>query len=168
MKKLLVCFLILCFLGGNSYCIADSVLVPANISIYLTPTNTITSKENNIDKIDAIITENVIVNNTIIFKAGDRATLHIEEIEKAHCWGNPGKLFVNNGYAYNVKGDKHKILISRNYYGDEKLWPKACGVASLFLLLPLALFGFVHGGQAIVSASSEIETTLASQFNFEK
>lgn len=94
--------------------------------------------------------------------------MHIGEIEKAKCWGKAGKLVVSNGYVYDVKGNKHKILFSKIYYGEDKTWPKVLGVVSIFFLWPLALFGFVQGGQANVSASAEIETTLASQFNFKQ
>lgn len=167
MKKILTSFIVTCFVGFNSNCMAAKVLVPADTSINISPINTVTSKDKNVNNIDAIISEDVVVNNTLIFRAGDKANLYIGEIEKAHCWGNPGKLVVSNGYAYDVKGNKHKILISQNYYGEEKTWPKTCVVISIFLLWPLALCGFVHGGQAIISASSEIETTLSSQFYFE-
>lgn len=167
MKKILTSFVIICFVGFNSSCMAAKVFVPANTSIYISPIDTVTSKDKNVDNIDATILEDVVINNTLIFRVGDKANLHIGEIEKAHCWGNPGKLVVSNGYAYDVKGNKHKIMISKNYYGEEKTWPKACGVISIFLLWPLALCGFVHGGQAVVSALSEIETTLSSQFYFE-
>jgi len=167
MKKILASFLIICFVGFNNSCMAAKVFVPANTSIRISPIDTVTSKDKNVDNIDATIMEDIVINNTVVFRAGDKANLHIGEIEKAHCWGNPGKLVISNGYAYDVKGIKHKILLSKNYYGEERTWPKTLGVISIFMLWPLALFGFVHGGQATVSASSEIETTLSSQFYFE-
>lgn|GEM_PF-3619773 len=166
MKKILSFFLVLCFLGLHNACFAKNVFVPANTSIHISPIDTVTSKDKNVDTINATIMEDVAINNIVIFRAGDKANLHIGEIEKARCWGAAGKLVISNGYVYDVKGVKHKIIISKNYYGEEKTWPKTCGIVSLFLLWPLAFCGFVHGGQAVVSASSEIETSLASQFDF--
>ena len=168
MKKIFVSFLIFCFLGCNSSCFAASVFVQANKSVFVSPTDTVTSKDMSVENIACQITNDVTVDDTVIFRAGDKADLHIGEIEKARCWGKAGKLVVSNGYVYDVNGNKHKVIISKNYYGEEKTWPKTCGVVSLFMLWPLAFCGFVHGGQATVSASSEIETSLASQFYFEK
>lgn len=166
MKKIvsviLCCLVFFGYSGLNCY----AVEVPENTSIYIIPINTITSKNIDINTIDATIQNDVIIQGKTIFKAGDKATLNINEIEKARCWGKAGKLVVNNGYAVDTKGHKHKILISKNYYGEEKTWPKACGVISIFFLFPLALAGFVHGGQATISNRTEIETNLASRFSF--
>lgn len=168
MKKILTAFIVLCILGLNQGCLAASVLVPANTSVFVSPEVTVTSKDMSVDNIDCKITNDVTVDDNVIFKAGDRANLHIGEIAKARCWGCPGKLVISNGYVYDVEGNKHKVVIYKNYYGEEKTWPKTCGIISIFFLWPLAFCGFVHGGQATVSASSEIETSLASQFYFAK
>lgn len=164
MKKVLSAFLL--FAVVNLYLPVLAVSVPANTSIFITPKETVTSKDNNVNIINATITSDVVINNKVVFKAGDRAVLNICDIEKARCWGKAGKFTVNNGYAYDAKGNKRKILFSKNYYGEEKTWPKACGAVSIFFLFPLALFGFVHGGQAKISASCEIEANLASSFAF--
>lgn len=165
MKKLISTLCVFCLLSIQNSTLA-SILVPANTSIFITPVETVTSKHRDINNIQATIQNDVIVDGKVVFKAGDKAVLNIGEIEKARCWGNPGKLSVVNGFAYDTKGQKHKILISKNYYGEEKTWPKVMGGISIFFLFPLALFGFVHGGQATVSSTVEIETNLTSQFNF--
>ena len=168
MKKLFIGLCLISMISMNISCYATEIKVLANTSIYISPIDTVTSKDMSIDNINAEIVNDVCVGENAIFKAGDKATLHIGEIEKARCWGKAGKITVSNGYAYDVNGNKHKILVSKNYYGEEKTWPKTCGIVSLFLLWPLAFCGFVHGGQACVSASSEIETSLASEFCFSK
>lgn len=167
-KRFIVCLSLFCFLTVNQVCLASEILIPANTSIYLSPINTVTSKDMNVDNVEATIMEDVVINKTLVFRAGDKASLHIGENEKARCLGKGGKPVISNGYAYDVKGVKHKILLSRNFYEEDKTWPKTCGVVSIFFLWPLALTGFVHGGQATVFASLEIETSLASQFYFEK
>ena len=143
-----------------------SVKVPANTSIHITPVDTVTSKNKDLDTITCEIVDDVVINGVKVFAAGGKAELHIGEMDKARCWGKPGKMLISNGYAYDVKGTKHKILVSKNIYGDEKTWPKVMGGISIFFLWPLALFGFVHGGQATVSATSQIQTDLASEFSF--
>lgn len=166
MKKC-ICAIILAIIFPiltNLSCYA--ITVPASTSIFIIPKETVTSKDINANKVNATIQDDVIINGKVIFKSGAKAELSITEVEKARCWGKAGKLTVVNGYAYDTKGIKHKILLSRNYYGEEKTWPKTCGVISIFFLFPLALFGFVHGGQAAISSNTEIETNLASQFEF--
>ena len=164
LKKIISMFCLVAF--TSMYIPAFAVNVPANTSIFISPVNTVTSKDQNITTIICDITNDVIIDDVIVFKAGDRAELHVGEVEKARCWGKGGKMLISNGFAYDVNGQKHKIIFSKNLYGEDKLWPKTCGVVSIFMLWPLALFGFVHGGQAQVSATAELETFLASQYDF--
>lgn len=165
MKRFLSMFLILCctlIYGGASY----AVTVPANTSIFIRPNETISSKNIDVGEIAATVTNDVVVNNIVVFKAGSEAVLTISDVEKARCWGNPGKLTVNNGWVYDSRGNKQKVLFAKNYVGEEKNWPKVMGGISIFFLWPLAFFGFVHGGQAKVLSTKEIETHLTSQYNF--
>ena len=165
MKKIISLICIFTLVSMQSAVFA-SVKVPANTSIFVTPNESVTSKDMTVDTINASIVDDVIVNGVTVFQSGGKVTLHIGEIEKARCWGKPGKLVIANGYAYDVNGQKHKIIITKNYYGEERAWTKTAGVVSIFFLWPLALFGFVHGGQATVSASTKIETNLSSSFTF--
>lgn len=165
MKKF---FSILCLTSLLSFCqpAFSAVNVPANTSIFVVPNETVTSKDIDQNIINASIQNDVIINDTVVFRAGDKATLNIGEIDKARCWGKPGHLLIVNGYAYDAHGQKHKVILTKRYTGEEKTWPKVMGGISIFFLFPLALFGFVHGGQAIVSSSIELEVNLASQFVF--
>jgi hypothetical protein len=163
-KKFISIFCLFAFI--SIYTPVFALNVPANTSILISPVNTVTSKDRNVSTVPCYITEDVKIDGVVVFKAGDRAELHVEDIEKARCWGKGGRMLISNGYAYDVHGQKHKILFSRNLYGEDKTWPKACGIVSLFFLWPLALCGFVHGDQAHVSAASEMETFLASQYDF--
>lgn len=165
MKKF---FSILCLMSMLSLYqpVLAAVTVPANTSIFVIPKETVTSKNVNQDIINTTIQNDVIIHNTVVFRAGDKATLNIGEIDKARCWGKPGQLLIVNGYAYDAHGQKHKVILTKRYTGEEKTWPKVMGGISIFFLFPLALFGFVHGGQAIVSSGTELEVNLASQFVF--
>lgn len=163
-KKIISVFCLIAFI--SMYTPVFAVNVPANTSIFISPVDTVTSKDQNVSTVICNIKDDVIIDGVVVFKAGDKAELHLGEVEKARCWGRGGKMLISNGFAYDVNGQKHKILFTKNVYGEDKTWPKTCGVVSLFFLWPLALFGFVHGGQAQVSATTEIETFLASQFEF--
>lgn len=72
-KKLIAFTLIACFLGFNNMSFGKDILVPSNISIYVSPTNTTSSKILSTDNINAQIVDDVIIDNTLIFRAGDKA-----------------------------------------------------------------------------------------------
>lgn len=165
MKKIISLLLLFAFTTMYNPALA-SVKVPANTSIQISPVETVTSKDSAVDTINCEIIDDVVVDGVTIFKTGAKAQLHIGELEKSKCWGKAGKMTIVNGFAYDVKGEKHKILLNKNCYGEEKTWPKTCGAISIFFLFPLALFGFVHGGEAKLSSSLQLETNLASEFAF--
>lgn len=164
MKKFISLLCLIALFGMYSPALA--VNVPANTSILISADELVTSKDTSIQTINAKIIDDVTVNGVTVFKSGGKVTIDVSEIEKARCWGKEGKITLNNGFAYDVNGNKHRIMLSRNIYGETKTWPKTCGVVSIFFLWPLALFGFVHGGQAQLNTNAQIETYLASQFEF--
>lgn len=101
-----------------------------------------------------------------MFKQGGLVNLNVADAHKARCWGNPGEILLINGTAEDVKGIAHPIEFNYKITGEEKTWPKVMGAVSIFFLFPLALFGFVHGGQADLLPGKTINATLLSDFNF--
>lgn len=163
MKKIITSLCILALLNFYNPALA-TVKVPSGTIVLLKLDQTVTSK-NPIESQSATIIEDVIINGVKIFKAGDKATISVTDYQKAGCWGNGGKLYLGNGYAYDTKGNRQKILYSAKMEGQEKVWVKGACAAGI-ILWPLLLFGFVHGNQAVVTTSKELETTIASQFEF--
>ncbi|MBQ3642428.1 hypothetical protein II906_10980 [bacterium] len=100
MKRFLSVLIFISILLSHSACYAKDVLVPTNTTIYISPDKTFSSKYIKENEIPASITNDVIINNTTIFKAGDKATLTVGEIRKAKFWGKGGELVISNGYAY--------------------------------------------------------------------
>lgn len=117
--------------------------------------------------IDASVAEDVVVGGTVVFKEGDKASLNVMHAKKAGFVGIPGEITISGGKVYDVKGDAHRVDYSVRVEGEEKTWPKVmlgCGV--FIILAPLALFGFVKGGQAKLFPNNVIDATLMSEFKF--
>ena len=116
-------------------------------------------------KIDGEIAQDIIIDNTTIFKKGDRASLNIAEIKKAGFVGISGELHLIDGEAIDTKGNSHTIEYNHKFIGEEKTYPKICLACGLLIILaPLALFGFVKGGQAKVPNNQIIYTALKNDF----
>ena len=95
MKKILALLICLAFCT-NVYA---QILVPAETEILLQPTETVTSKKRKAN-IKLQIKEDVIVNNTIIFKQGDKAVIKITDNVPAGFMGTAGTMDIYNGYIY--------------------------------------------------------------------
>ena len=101
MKKIISLICIFTLVSMQSAVFA-SVHVPANTSIFVTPNESVTSKDMTVDTINASIVDDVIVNGVTVFQSGGKVTLHIGEIEKARCWGKPGKLVIAKQHSENL------------------------------------------------------------------
>lgn len=118
-------------------------------------------------KIEASVERDVIVDDIVVFKKGDRATINVVQAKKAGFVGIPGELTVAGGEIYDTNGAAHYFDFSKNYVGEEKTWPKVClGCGLLIILAPIALFGFVKGGQAEIKPYMPIEVRVSQDFEF--
>lgn len=162
MKKILASLVLLMLISAQTTTYA--LTVPDGTDVFIVPDNGVNSKNIVSSTIKATIKEDVLVNNEIVFRAGDKATFTIQDYEKAGAWGNGGEITIGNGYATDVNGSKRKILISQKIEGKDKTCVKgtcACGL----ILWPLLLFGFVHGGEAKINSGYEITATTAGSFD---
>lgn len=116
------------------------------------------------DKIYGKVQSDVVVSGKTVFKEGATVTLNVADAKKARCWGNPGEMLLINGTAEDINGTARPIEYNYKIVGNEKTWPKVLGCVSIFFLFPLALFGFVHGGQAELIPNKVINTTLLNDF----
>lgn len=168
MKKIFTLLLLIAFTQCTTIAPANALLVSAGRKIPIVYNGEkVTGKTvSSGDKIYAEIQSDVTVNNVVVFKQGGLVTLNISDAKKARCWGNPGEMLLVNGTAEDAKGIAHPIDYTYKITGEEKTWPKVLGAVSIFFLFPLALFGFVHGGQAELLPGKSINATLLSDFNF--
>lgn len=171
MKKILAVFLnlvvILNFSGGC--CFAKQINVPSGTTVRIISEKMQNSKNlTSGDKLEAIIQQDIIIDDVVVFKRGDRATLNVSHAKKAGFVGIPGELVISGGEIVDANNQTHLVDFSRSYVGDEKTWPKVCLGCGVFIILaPLALFGFVKGGQAEIRPNLPIDVRVLQDFNFD-
>jgi hypothetical protein len=167
MKKIIALFCLVCFLGVTTPAQA-AIKVKANTVVPITLEKLETSKTVMAGgTVNAIIAEDVIVDNVVVFKEGDKASLNIISAKKAGFVGIPGEITVSGGKVFDTKGVAHRVDYTTQIEGEEKTWPKVmlgCGV--FIILAPLALFGFVKGGQAKMLPATVIDTRITSEFTY--
>ena len=145
--------------SGMAVTVKSNTIVPISINNNITSKNTVAGSS-----INATIIEDVKVKNKIVFKAGDRAILNILSTKKASFVGIAGEIIISGGKVFDINGEAHRFEFSQQVTGDEKTWPKVCLGAGL-ILLPLALFGFVKGGQAKLTPAQILDVRLTSDFD---
>ena len=143
----------------------QALTVKDGVDITVIPNATTTTKDMSEYNIQASIKEDVIYKGVKIFQEGDKAILTVQDYEKAGFLGNGGELLVSNGYAYDTKGNKRKIMYSKKIEGKDKNWVKVACATGL-LLWPLLLFGFVKGGEAKLMPKDEIFATTMTSFEY--
>ena len=167
MKKIFTLFCLTAFMLGYNPCFA-SIKVPANTVVPINVIQKYTGK-NLVSggTVDAVIAEDIQIDNVIIFKKGDRALLNVLSAKKAGFVGIPGEITISGGKVFDTNGEEHRVDFNQQINGEEKTWPKVCLGCGVFIILaPLALFGFVKGGQAEILPSTNIETRTTSSFNY--
>ena len=108
MKKIIA---MICLMSLLPICVpAQALTVKDGVDITVVPNNLTSTKDIRDYNIQATIKDDVIYKGVKIFKSGDKAILTIQDYEKAGFWGNGGELLVANGYAYDTKGNKRKIM----------------------------------------------------------
>lgn len=167
MKRFFAIFCLIAFLGLFNPVSAD-VKVPANLSVPINVSQKYTSKTVVAGGfIDAQIAEDVYVNDTLVFRKGDKAALNILSVKKAGFVGIPGEMVVSGGKVFDTNGDEHRIDFNQQLTGDEKTWPKVCLACGIFIILaPIALFGFVKGGQAEINPAHNFDVRITTAFDF--
>ena len=143
----------------------QALTVKDGVDITVVPNAVTTTKDMRDYNIQATIKEDVIYKGVKIFQEGDKAILTVQDYEKAGFWGNGGELLVSNGYVYDTKGNKRKIMYSKKIEGKDKNWVKATCAAGI-ILWPLLLFGFVKGGEAKLMPKDEIFATTMTSFEY--
>lgn len=171
MKKILSVFLNLA-IGLNfscGYCFARQISVPSGTTVRIISEKMQNSKNLTAgDKLEAIIQQDVIIDDVAVFKRGDRAILNVSHAKKAGFVGIPGELVISGGEIIDANNKNHLVDFNQSYVGDEKTWPKVCLGCGVFIVLaPLALFGFVKGGQAEIRPNLPIDVRLLQDFNFD-
>lgn len=169
MKKILSMLCLMAFIGVYSPVSAD-INVPANTNVTISVSQIQTSKTvASGGSIEAKIVDDVVIDDTLIFKKGDRAVLNVLSAKKAKFVGIPGEMVISGGKVFDVLGNEHRFDFNQQITGEEKTWPKVCLGCGLFIILaPIALFGFVKGGQAEIVPTANLDVRTVSPFSFKE
>ncbi len=163
MKKIIIILHLLVLFNLHIRVLAN-VKVPADTEIILVPIEKVISR-NTKSKIKLKIKEDVQIDNTVIFKNGDKAFLKVVDYEQADLVGKPGSMEILNGYVYDSKGNMHEVLIDKRIVGKEQVWAQILfSLGFTIILFPLFLFGFVRGTNAKLEPKDELEVTLKEEF----
>ena len=122
MKKIVSLICLIAFINAFIPTFA-ATKVPAGTTIPISINQKITSK--NVASgasIKAKIDEDIIINNTLVFKKGDSASINVMSAEKAGFLGKPGELVLYGGKVYDVNGKPHSHEFSRQINGTEKIY----------------------------------------------
>ena len=167
MKKIIALFLCLSFtvLMPLQTLAISQIEAGAKIPLIYVGEKTSSKNLRSGDRVQAEVLNDVIVNNRVVFRQGAPATLNVADARKARFWGNPGEMLLINGSVQDVTGKYRSVEFTYRITGEEKTWPKVMGCISIFFLFPLALCGFVKGGQAELLPQKVIYTTLLSNFS---
>lgn len=168
MKNLFTTILLFALFFISNPLLAQTIEISSGTTVPLTVTDEYSSK--NImpgQKIQAIVEDDVNIKGTNVFKKGNSATINISDVKKAGFMGIPGELYIVNGEVTDNNGIKHGIEYNEKITGVEKTWPKACfGCGMLIILAPIALFGFVKGGQAKILPNKVINVQVRNDFRY--
>ena len=158
--------LIFALFSNNLAYALSSTKVYAGTKIPLATEQLYTSKEVESGvKVIAKVQNDIKIDGVIVFKEGSMASINVSDADKARCWGRPGYIMIANGTVQDVKGINRPVEITQKFVGEEKTYPKVLGCISIFFLWPLALFGFVHGGQGKIMPGKTFNVTLLSDFS---
>ncbi len=171
MKKILVMvltFVFVFYFTGATVLANEAVIVKSGTVIPVSVKSVQNSKTvKSGDKIECLIAQDIVINDIVVFKKGGRATLNVSNAKKAGFVGIPGELVIAGGEVYDVNNNEHLVTFNRTITGEEKTWPKVClGCGLLIILAPIALFGFVKGGQAELNPATSIDVNLSQDFKF--
>ena len=141
--------------------VKEGTRIPVVVTCLKTSKNTVAG-----EKINAKIQNDIKINGVVIFKKDDNAIINVSDVKKSGFVGNPGEILLVNGNITDANGNTHNIEYQHKITGEEKTYPKVLLGVSIFFLFPLALFGFVKGGDAKVVQHTPIDVSLRNGFDF--
>jgi len=168
MKKIFTTILLFAIFAISNPVLAQTIEVNSGTTIPLTVTTEYNSKTMVPgQKVHAIVENDVNIKGVSIFKQGNPAEINISDVKKASFVGIPGEVYLINGNVIDNNGNKHEIEYNAKITGTEKTWPKVCFGCGMFIILaPIALFGFVKGGQAKLMPHNIINVQVRNDFRY--
>lgn len=154
MKKIFVLLALLCT-SSMLAASAQEIVIPRDTFVSVNVPKKVLSKHLDKSKeIKAVLSKDLIIENTSIARAGNPAIILVEKYKKAGFWGRGGYIAINGAIFYDNHNQQHKINLYETYRGAHD-----CKLTSI---IP-----FNKGHQAVIKPSDIITGTLAEPFKFD-
>ena len=114
------------------------------------------------DPIGVQVNDDVLVNNTLIFKKGQDATLFVDKSKHAGAWGRGGKIEIQTGSVRDVYGNDYIINATKQVGADSKPSAIIFPIVSLVICWPLAFLALRHGDEATIAPGTIINGLTSS------
>jgi hypothetical protein len=108
------------------------------------------------DPIGVQVNDDVYVNNTLIFKKGQDATLFVDKSKHAGAWGRGGKIEIQTGSVRDAYGNDYIINATKHVGADSKPSAIILPIVSLVICWPLVFLAFRHGDEATITPGTII------------
>ena len=154
MKKILA-LLTLLYVTSVLSASAQELVIPRDTFVSLNVPKKVLSKH--LDKtreIKAIVSNDLIIENTSIARAGNPAILQVEKYKKAGFWGRGGYIAVNSAIFYDNQNQQHKLNLYKTYRGKHD-----CKLTSI---IP-----FNKGKQAVILPTDILTGTVTEPFKYD-
>ena len=167
MNKILIFLLLLVFLTTTQLQ-AVAINVPADTKVSINLEEQYTSEQINSDKIiPAVVSEDVILNNKVIFKKGDKANIMVSAYKKKRFFGRGGYIEIQDVIIKDTQNNEHVFSLSKRIEGGNREWVLVCITCGMLIILaPLVLCGFVKGKSAIITENTTFYTYLKNSFTY--
>ena len=166
MKNIFTTFLILLLL--NLFVLpVNAVTVPAGRKILIVPESATSKKIQKGDIVLGHVKSDVVVNKKVVIKQDAPVILYVNDVEKAHHWGDAGYINFTSGTVEDVTGTERNIYLDYDKKGNEKTWVKVtAGICiATIILIPFGLLALIKGGEAEVDSNNIIEAELIDEFS---
>lgn len=103
------------------------------------------------DVLAIVVDEDVIINKTLSFKAGDSGVAYVEKAKGGGAWGRAGSLSISSAEIKDVNGDKHQCALSIDKKGHGKSSGIILPIIGAVILWPLIFFAFKKGDPVVIN-----------------
>jgi hypothetical protein len=133
---------------------AAAVKVPGGTAVMLRTTQPISPKTFKPgDRISFSVADNVVVDGTVVIKAGSEAVGEVVQAEKRGILGKPDRISVRLTSVTAADGTLVPIAASKSAEGDDKM---VLGIVLTLICLPFLL---MKGGEAQIAAGTTVQGT---------
>jgi len=116
--------------------------------VFAYPVNSLSIRKG--DVLPIKINQDIMVNNTLLFKKGNEGIVFIEEAKPARAWGRAGLIEINSGKINDIYGNEYPITLTNHSKGNTSKAAIILPIVSIIFLWPLLFFAFKKGEEVSI------------------